>query len=112
MLCHAVVCCGVLCAGVQQVVAVEYRQIQALNVAIPAGSKLLVVNPAVRRGMLLLQQEHVVLLGGMVSHTVSLCEQHCLVCVVVVVHSSMVANMGTTLSFMKLSATNTQNTWP
>jgi hypothetical protein len=67
---------AVLCAGVQQAVAVEYRQIPALNVGMPAGSKLLLVNPAVRRGMLLLQKEHVVLLGGVVSQMLWMCEQH------------------------------------
>ena len=37
-----------------------------LSGGLPAGTKLLVVNPAVRRGMLLLQKENVVLLGGLV----------------------------------------------
>lgn len=45
----------------------EYRHIPALAVLMPAGIKLLLVNPAVRRGMLLLQKEHVVVLGGVVS---------------------------------------------
>lgn len=45
----------------------EYRHIPALAVLMPAGVKLLVVNPAVRRGMLLLQKENVVVLGGVVS---------------------------------------------
>jgi hypothetical protein len=54
------------CTGVQHVVAMEYRHIPCLAVLMPAGTKLLVVNPAVRRGMLLLQKENVVLLGGVV----------------------------------------------
>ena len=45
----------------------EYRPIPALAVLMPAGTKLLLVNPAVRRGMLLLQKENVVLLGGQVG---------------------------------------------
>lgn len=53
--------------GVEQLSAVEYRPIPALAVLMPAGTKLLLVNPAVRRGMLLLQKEHVVVLGGVVS---------------------------------------------
>jgi hypothetical protein len=55
-----------VCSGVQQVVAMEYRHIPCLAVLMPAGTKLLVINPAVRRGMLLLQKENVVLLGGVV----------------------------------------------
>eukprot|EP00775_Hariotina_reticulata_P013242 gene13242-13372_t len=53
--------------GVQRVVAVEYRPIPALAVLMPAGLKLLIVKPAVRRGMLLLQPENVVVLGGIVK---------------------------------------------
>lgn len=53
-------------AGVQDVVGLEYRHIPGLAVLLPAGTKLLVVNPAVRRGVLLLQRENVVVLGGMV----------------------------------------------
>lgn len=53
--------------GVQQLVGMEYRHIPALAVLMPAGVKLLLVNPAVRRGMLLLQKENVVVLGGVVS---------------------------------------------
>jgi len=48
-------------------VALEYRPIPALAVLMPAGLKLLIVKPAVRRGMLLLQPENVVVLGGIVS---------------------------------------------
>jgi hypothetical protein len=48
-------------------IAVEYRPCPALGVFMPAGIKLLLVNPAVRRGMLLLQPENVVVLGGVVS---------------------------------------------
>jgi hypothetical protein len=51
----------------QQLVAVEYRPCPALGLLMPAGIKLLLVNPAVRRGMLLLQPENVVVLGGVVS---------------------------------------------
>lgn len=50
----------------QQLVAVEYRRIPALEVLMTAGQKLLIVNPFIRRGMLLLQPENVVVLGGMV----------------------------------------------
>lgn len=50
----------------------EYRFISALAVLMPAGLKLLIVNPEVRRGMLLLQPENVVVLGGVVSR-LSLC---------------------------------------
>ncbi|WIA19855.1 hypothetical protein OEZ85_005758 [Tetradesmus obliquus] len=53
--------------GVQQLVAVEYRHCPALGLLMPAGIKLLLVNPAVRRGVLLLQPENVVLLGGVVE---------------------------------------------
>jgi hypothetical protein len=51
---------------VRRVVALEYCPIPALAVLMPAGSKLLLVNPLVRRGVLLLQQENVVALGGAV----------------------------------------------
>jgi hypothetical protein len=61
-------------AGVQQLVAVEYRHCPALGLLMPAGIKLLLVNPAVRRGMLLLQPENVVVLGGVVSCLVA-CSQ-------------------------------------
>jgi hypothetical protein len=69
-------------AGVQQLVAVEYRHCPALSLLMPAGIKLLLVNPAVRRGMLLLQPENVVVLGGVVSRleaTVS-CSLPCAAC--------------------------------
>lgn len=46
---------------------VEYRPIPALAVLMPAGTKLLVVNPAVRRGVMMLQKENVFVLGGVVS---------------------------------------------
>lgn len=67
-ICHVVVllCCRVA-SGAQQLVAMEYRHIPSLAVLMPGGIKLLLVNPAVRRGILLLQKENVVVLGGMVS---------------------------------------------
>lgn len=58
-------------AGVQDVVAIEYRFTPLLAVLAPAGLKLLIVNPEVRRGMLLLQPENVVVLGGMVRGAAS-----------------------------------------
>eukprot|EP00878_Enallax_costatus_P035067 GHUV01039037.1.p1 GENE.GHUV01039037.1~~GHUV01039037.1.p1 ORF type:complete len:176 (+),score=38.60 GHUV01039037.1:567-1094(+) len=58
--------------GVQDITAMEYRFISALAVLMPAGLKLLIVNPEVRRGMLLLQAENVVVLGGVVSDAVYL----------------------------------------
>lgn len=57
-------------SGVQDIIAMEYRFISALAVLMPAGLKLLVVNPEVRRGMLLLQPENVVVLGGQVRAVV------------------------------------------
>lgn len=60
-------CVHLVATGVQQLVGMEFRHIPALAVLMPAGVKLLLVNPAVRRGMLLLQKENVVVLGGVVS---------------------------------------------
>lgn len=58
---------SLLHAGLVRCVALEYRHIPALAVLMPAGCKLLVVNPQLRRGVLLLQKENVIMLGGVVS---------------------------------------------
>lgn len=57
--------------GVTTLAALEYRHVPCLGSFLPAGSKLLVVNPAVRRGLLLLQPENVVLLGGSVRFSLA-----------------------------------------
>jgi len=62
----AVLLCCCVAPGAQQLVAMEYRHIPSLAVLMAGGIKLLLVNPAVRRGILLLQKENVVVLGGMV----------------------------------------------
>lgn len=57
---------GTLLAGVQQVAALEYRPIPALRSTTPAGTKLLLWDVPVRRGMLLLTQQNCSVLGGSV----------------------------------------------
>lgn len=52
----------------QQVVGFEYRRIQGLPADPPPGLKLLLVEPWVRRGILLLSSDNTVVLGGEVGY--------------------------------------------
>ncbi|KAL4420941.1 hypothetical protein ABPG77_004570 [Micractinium sp. CCAP 211/92] len=52
--------------GVQQVAALEYRPIAALRATTPAGTKLLLRDVPVRRGMMLLTPQNCSVLGGSV----------------------------------------------
>lgn len=54
-------------AGVQQVAAAEYRHTPALHSTMAAGTKLIVQNAAVRRGILLLTPQCCAVLGGEVA---------------------------------------------
>ncbi|KAH7289947.1 hypothetical protein KP509_30G025100 [Ceratopteris richardii] len=53
--------------GVQHIYGIEYRPIKALNVLSPAGFKVCVHNVNIRRGMLLLVPETIIVLGGQVE---------------------------------------------
>lgn len=55
-----------------QVSAFEYRRIEGLTADPPPGLKVLVIEPWVRRGMLLLSSENTVVLGGEVRSTVNI----------------------------------------
>ncbi len=54
-------------AGTQQVVGLEYQHIRSLDPFLPAGTKVLVYDATVRRGMLLLTPSSLVVLGGQVE---------------------------------------------
>jgi len=66
--------------GVQRVAALEYRPLPALSADTPAGLKVAVTDALIRRGVLLLRSENLVLLGGKVERLerarVAL-QQHC-----------------------------------
>lgn len=51
-------------AGAQQVVGLEYQPCPALDAFLPAGTKVVVHSPRVRRGVLLLTPANLVVLGG------------------------------------------------
>ncbi|KAK7291538.1 hypothetical protein RIF29_06767 [Crotalaria pallida] len=53
--------------GVQRVFGMEYRPIQTLEVCAPAGLKVVISNVHVRRGLLMLVPETIVILGGLVE---------------------------------------------
>ncbi|KAJ1629660.1 hypothetical protein T492DRAFT_1117676 [Pavlovales sp. CCMP2436] len=50
--------------GFSAVSAIEYEPLRELSSSLPPGTKLLVVNPVVRRGLLLLAEENTTVLGG------------------------------------------------
>ncbi|KAJ1655797.1 recQ-mediated genome instability protein 1 [Dispira simplex] len=54
--------------GHQVVPAMEYKPIPSLALDLPLGTKILLRNPPIRRGMLLLDASNCVVLGGMVKH--------------------------------------------
>nr|KYP45136.1 RecQ-mediated genome instability protein 1 [Cajanus cajan] len=53
--------------GVQRVFGMEYRPIKALEVCASSGSKVVISNVHVRRGLLMLVPETIVILGGLVE---------------------------------------------
>ncbi|KAJ1962797.1 hypothetical protein IWQ62_003416 [Dispira parvispora] len=54
--------------GHQVVPAMEYKPIPSLALDLPLGTKILLRNPPIRRGMLMLDTRNCVVLGGMVKH--------------------------------------------
>lgn len=54
--------------GIQRVYGIEYRPIKDLNVLSPAGLKIAVHHINIRRGLLMLVPEVVIVLGGQVEH--------------------------------------------